>query len=255
METFLIAVHPEAAGWSRRWWGCRWLAYGRRVLHAAWTLVTAGMLAMAFEGRAARGPGRIMPAPRPFDAEARWDAGRSRGNAIAAPIPKPRFPWFGNAVRRRSIAMAFRLAYGYRLTRKLRCARAVRSPRFASEPCTRARAYRSLTVGWLRPRIFCPRWDAWAPEKLEAYWSMSGITPSAAIGRSHFGKRQSPVSSGFILAWWLEARLKVLAEEACDDACLQQVASRESYAQVLVEMAAAVRSDTGRAIAMAKEET
>jgi hypothetical protein len=40
--------------------------------------------------------------------------------------------------------------------------------------------------------------------------------------------------------------LRVLAEQACDDAALAQVASREGYAQVLVEMAAAVRTGKGR---------
>jgi TonB family protein len=42
------------------------------------------------------------------------------------------------------------------------------------------------------------------------------------------------------LAWWLEARIKSLAEQACDDASLAHV-DRESYAEVLVEIAAALR--------------
>jgi len=58
------------------------------------------------------------------------------------------------------------------------------------------------------------------------------------------------------LAWWLERQLSLLAELACDDASLAGVASRAAYAEVLVEMAEAVRRGGGRvnweAMAMAR---
>ena len=58
------------------------------------------------------------------------------------------------------------------------------------------------------------------------------------------------------LAWWLERRLAALAEEACDDAALLALGQRESYAQALLDMAAAVKTGQGRlvwdAMAMAK---
>ncbi len=48
------------------------------------------------------------------------------------------------------------------------------------------------------------------------------------------------------LAWWLDRRLALLAELACDDASVAAVASRTEYAEVLVEMADAVRRGGGR---------
>ena len=251
METFLIAVTlrplvvAALVGLS--------LARVRSaaILHAAWTLVTASMLAMAIAVAVLPAvPVRILaPAPRPVAM-----AGAVAVYAIAAPLPKPQIPWIATLYSAGLLVMALRLAYGYRLTRKLlRDSRPI--PRFASEPVHEStRVSIPLTVGWLRPRILVPAgWDAWTPEKLEAVlvhernhiqrrdWAVAVL---ASVNRCVFWFHP--------LAWWLEARLKVLAEEACDDACLQHVTSRESYAQVLVEMAAAVRSDTGRAIAMAK---
>jgi TonB family protein len=57
-------------------------------------------------------------------------------------------------------------------------------------------------------------------------------------------------------AWWLERQLAMLAEQACDDEALLQLGGRETYAQALLDMAAAVKRGGGRlvweAMAMAK---
>ena len=42
------------------------------------------------------------------------------------------------------------------------------------------------------------------------------------------------------MAWWLERRLSLLAELACDEACLATLGDRESYARLLLEMASVV---------------
>jgi hypothetical protein len=48
------------------------------------------------------------------------------------------------------------------------------------------------------------------------------------------------------LAWWLERRIAVAAEQACDEAVLMSGQDPQRYAAVLVEMAGALRSGGGR---------
>jgi len=115
-----------------------------------------------------------------------------------------------------------------------------------------------LTLGWLRPRILLPNgWRNWERAKLEAVlvhehnhirrgdWAIALL---AAVNRSLYWFNP--------LAWWLERRLATFAEQACDDAALLALGERESYAQALLDMAAAVRTGQGRlvwdAMAMAK---
>jgi TonB family protein len=113
-------------------------------------------------------------------------------------------------------------------------------------------------VGFLRPKILLPLgWDSWTPEKLDAV---------LVHERNHVRRGDWPVALLSAinccifwfhpLAWWLDSRLKMLAEQACDDASLPHVASPEFYAEVLVEIAAAVRAGQARsgwgAVAMAK---
>uniref|UniRef100_Q01YI0 Peptidase M56, BlaR1 n=1 Tax=Solibacter usitatus (strain Ellin6076) TaxID=234267 RepID=Q01YI0_SOLUE len=222
--------------------------------HAVWTLVTAGMPAMAVAiAMLPVIPVRVIrPAVRPVNF------------AIAAPVPftaapTRTFPWETTIEALYAIGIAVfagRLAYGYRLTSRL--ARASRRvERFEDAVYESERVTVPLTTGWLRPRIFLPaEWERWAPDKLHAVlihernhvrrgdWAIAAL---AAINRCVFWFHP--------LAWWLEARLKVLAEEACDDASLPYVASRELYAQVLVEIAAALRGGgrvAGDVVAMAK---
>ncbi|HEY1495678.1 MAG TPA: M56 family metallopeptidase [Candidatus Solibacter sp.] len=235
------------------------LALGRHrsaaARHAVWTLVAAGMLAMSVAIAALPAiPVRVM---RPVVRQAM----RPGNFTVEAPVtfavaPARGFPWaalyaIGLA------AFAGRLAYGYRLTRKL--ARGSRRiARFAGEAVYESESVVvPLTMGWWRPMILLPAgWETWSPEKLDAVlihernhvrradWAIAVL---AGINRCVFWFHP--------LAWWLEARLKVLAEEACDDASLPHVASRELYAQVLVEIAAALRGGgrvAGDAVAMAK---
>jgi TonB family protein len=115
-----------------------------------------------------------------------------------------------------------------------------------------------VTVGFLRPKILLPaEWREWPAEKLEAVLTHErthvkradwAIAVAAGLNRRLFWFHP--------LAWWLERHLAVLAERACDDAALLALGSRESYAQTLLDMAAAVQSGRGRmlgeAMAMAK---
>ena len=76
-------------------------------------------------------------------------------------------------------------------------------------------------------------------------WAIAAL---AAVNRSVFWFNP--------LAWWVERKLAALAEQACDDAALLETGARETYAEALLDMAAAVRSGKGRmvweAMAMAR---
>jgi uncharacterized protein (TIGR03435 family) len=105
-----------------------------------------------------------------------------------------------------------------------------------------------LTVGWLRPKILLPPdWREWSPEKLEAV-----LTHEAAHARRHDGLISAlAVVNRCIfwfhpLAWMLERKLALLAEEACDESCVADLEDRERYAHLLLEMALVVDVSQGR---------
>jgi hypothetical protein len=226
--------------------------------HAVWTLVAAGMLAIAIASAAlpaipVRVVSRSAPPPRRLLAKPVHMLPAS----MPRPAPPRAFPWeivyLGGL-----LLFTGRLAYGYLLTRRLlQSARPI--PRFGGETIFESpRISVPMTTGWLRPRILLPTaWDRWEPAKLEAVlvhernhvrradWAVAVL---AGLNRCVYWFHP--------LAWWIESNLKSLAEQACDDASLPHVASRECYAQVLVEMAGAVNQEDGRIAweAMAKKQ-
>jgi TonB family protein len=148
------------------------------------------------------------------------------------------------------IACLARLAVGYQFTRKV-----VNQSRKLEESATR-NLYESscivvpMTVGWLHPKILLPQnWREWDRTTLRAVlaheqahveradWAIAAV---AAVNRSIFWFHP--------LAWWLEHTLPRLAEEACDDAALRELECRPKYAQILLQMAAAVRLRRSRTI-------
>jgi TonB family protein len=223
--------------------------------HAVWSTVAAGMLAMAVVTAVFPPlPVRVLSAPA---ATAPLPAIMAATEASPLPESHP-FPWVAAIYGAGLLIFAVRLAYGYWLTRRLvraSCpiARFVPEPVFESEHIAVP-----VTVGWLRPKVLLPAgWDAWDAERLEhvlvherthirrADWAIAAM---AGVNRCVFWFHP--------LAWWLERQLSTLAEQACDDAALAQVASRESYAETLLAMAAAIKTGEGRvaweATAMAK---
>lgn len=99
-----------------------------------------------------------------------------------------------------------------------------------------------LTVGWLRPLVLLPSaWHEWNSEKLTAVLEHEV---------AHVRRRDGLIAglAGIVrcilwfhpLAWWLESRLALLAELACDEACVAE------YAGLLIEMAAMVDRKKGR---------
>lgn len=105
-----------------------------------------------------------------------------------------------------------------------------------------------LTIGVLAPRITLPpSWRQWTSQKLRAV---------LAHEMAHVQRRDSLVSLlahlnrcvfwFHPLAWWLERKLATTAEHACDDAGIQAVGEPRQYAEILLDLADAVRSNGGR---------
>jgi beta-lactamase regulating signal transducer with metallopeptidase domain len=100
-----------------------------------------------------------------------------------------------------------------------------------------------LTIGIIRPRVVLPlEWRQWSPQTLAAVLAHEG---------AHIRRRDPLVS--FLahvnrcvfwfhpLAWWLERTLASTAEDACDDAGVMAIGESKLYAEVLLDIAEAVR--------------
>ena len=100
-----------------------------------------------------------------------------------------------------------------------------------------------FTTGWLRPAVILPEdWPEWSPAKLNAVLAHEGEHASrrdplvqwlALLNRAIFWFHP--------LAWWLEQRLSVLAEEACDDAVLAGGHDPLEYSEHLLSLARSVQ--------------
>jgi TonB family protein len=255
---FLLAVSFRSLALATAVWSLLALARVKSpaVRHAAWAVVTGGMLAIALAASILPTmPVRVLRpiSPAPAVLVAPVVPASLPAKLPAAPVHQSRsFPWilvYAAGV----LVYSGRLVYGYALTRRL-LSDATRVMYLDDVIYESSQISVPITIG---DKIILPgEWHTWHPEKLEAVlvherthvrradWAIAAM---AAVNRCVFWFHP--------LAWWLEARLRTLAEEACDDASLAQV-SRESYAQALIDMAAAVRGTKQRvaweAMAMAK---
>jgi hypothetical protein len=105
-----------------------------------------------------------------------------------------------------------------------------------------------VTVGILHPRILLPtNWTEWPQHKLHAV---------LAHEQAHVQRRDTLTSLlahlnrclfwFHPLAWWLQRKLSLTAECACDDAAIRSLGESRRYAEVLLEMAEAMRQNGGR---------
>lgn len=249
--------------------------------HAVWTAVVAGMLLLpalgwlfptiplrllrpspAMQSSAETVAPNDNPAFAPA-AAASLTEGTGKTARLAAPTVSIRqaltWPQAAGAIYLAGLATFFSmLASGYRSARRLVSASRPVDCLASSGVFESTRISVPVTVGFLRPKILLPaEWREWPAEKLEAVLAHErthvkradwAIAVAAGLNRRLFWFHP--------LAWWLERHLAVLAERACDDAALLALGSRESYAQTLLDMAAAVQSGRGRmlgeAMAMAK---
>ena len=234
------------------------LLRGRRpaaMEHAIWTAVLCGMLALfAFESawpklplpvlKSEAVPAPVIPAvsvPVPWSA---YDAA-----TLAAPVQpaKPRsVDWAEVAAALYSavaLILLVRLLIGILLAARLiRSSVPIRNFRESDRIAV------PVTIGLVRPQILLPMsWREWDRAKLRAVLAHEGahvrrrdnlVAALGAINRSVFWLHP--------LAWWLEHRLAVLAEFACDEACVAEIGDRAQYASLLLDMARVVDGSLGR---------
>jgi hypothetical protein len=136
-----------------------------------------------------------------------------------------------------------RLAIGTARTHRLRSRANVRDGKGISSECTCP-----ITVGWLHPVVILPKqWQAWPPQQLDAVLTHE---------REHV-RRRDPLIQWLALvnralfwfhplSWWLERKLSVLAEEACDAAVLARGHSPQDYSEYLLDIARSVSRSGSR---------
>jgi beta-lactamase regulating signal transducer with metallopeptidase domain len=138
-----------------------------------------------------------------------------------------------------ALALLIRLAIGTVHARKLRRGIVMHAGR-----ATSARCATPITVGWLSPVLILPEgWDRWSAAQLDA-----------VLTHEHeHARRHDPLVQWLALlnramfwfhplTWWLERRLALLAEEACDEAVIRAGHSPQDYSDYLIGMARALMS-------------
>lgn len=148
------------------------------------------------------------------------------------------------------IPLAARLVIGWRMARGLvRSATpldlAAAAPAFESDAVAAP-----LTIGILRPSIVLPRgWRRWPADMLRAVLAHENAHIRRRDLAVQFLARVNRALFWFHpLAWWLERRLAVTSEQACDDAVVRSSGEPARYAEILLGIAEAV-SHRGRRIA------
>jgi hypothetical protein len=221
--------------------------------HAVWTAVVCGMLALFLGGSAMpRLPLRVRPvvlqSGRVDTAVVYMETQkvRTRGLVVNA-AQRGSIDWSGAATWGYglvSLALLGRFATGLWMVRRLiSAARRVEGGAWESE-----RIAVPVTVGWWRPRVVLPiEWREWSREKLDAVLTHEGaharrhdglVAAIAAVNRAVFWFHP--------LAWVLERRLALLAEQACDEYSVAALGDPDRYAKLLIEMASVVGVSQGR---------
>jgi VWFA-related protein len=114
------------------------------------------------------------------------------------------------------------------------------------------------SVGYFRPRIILPQsWRAWDASKLRAVLAHEKAHIQRADWLILFASQVNICIFWFHpLAWWTDREIARLAEEACDDAALSEMADPDEYAAALVDIALAAGAGNGvlnwRVISMAR---
>ncbi|MBV8729339.1 MAG: M56 family metallopeptidase, partial [Acidobacteriia bacterium] len=239
-----------------------WVLRNRRtaaIEHAVWSIVMIAMLGLfAFGEVFPRLPlrvlgGRIAPAP-----EARSGEIAPLQDRVYSEMPQPLTPatphrpldWKIVAMGAyAAVALAFlaRFSAGIFFVRKLlRTAQPVSCGRDGVNESNRIAV--PVTAGFVHPKIFLPaNWREWDASKLDLV-----LTHEAA----HIRRRDGLIAAlaglnrciywFHPLAWILQRRLALLAEQACDEYCVAERGGREQYARLLLEMASAVDRSMGR---------
>jgi tetratricopeptide (TPR) repeat protein len=105
-----------------------------------------------------------------------------------------------------------------------------------------------MTVGAIRPVIILPvTWKTWDSDTLAAILAHEAAHVRRHDASINFAAHLNRAIFWFHpLAWWLERKLAVTAEHACDEAAARAIGAPGRYAEILVEMADVVRRTRGR---------
>ena len=221
--------------------------------HAGWAAVACGMLALLAFGQARPrvalrilNPSAAVHTTSPIGPDDLTFSRLPRDSTQAPPAAARAIDRSGlllYAYAAIACALLLRFATGVFLARRL-FAKATSARDFLESELIAV----PFTIGWLRPRVLLPlAWREWDEEKLDAVLAHERAHASrhdglvaalAALNRCLFWFHP--------LAWILERRLALLAEEACDESCVALLGNRERYARLLLEMAAVVDVSRGR---------
>ena len=254
------------------------------VLHSAWSAVLVAMLLMpvlpsivpplpvaipvtaggalgaasSFEepsmdvvGSSTQASNEVSPAPSPRIAE----SGHQADGMPAPAPPRASRPWVPlmllGTYAAGVLLFGARLFYGSFLAsamvRRAKQAGPVRiagaGPVFQSSEVTVP-----VTVGVIRPVIVLPvAWNTWDSETLAAIVAHEVSHVRRHDAAIHFAAHLNRAIFWFHpLAWWLERKLAVTAEHACDEAAARAIAAPDRYAEILVAMADVVQRSRGR---------
>jgi bla regulator protein blaR1 len=243
-----------AAGTAAVLWAMRIRSAAAR--HAAWTVVLLGMLVLPIWSAAGprvslRWLGPTAP-PAGIVAEPTPDLPPPAVLSETSPqdAPANRTParvdvqdvLIGMYLVGVSVLLA-RLAIGTVQAHRLRRRAAPHAGRATSDLCAAP-----ITVGWFAPVLILPAaWPRWPRAQLEAV-----LTHEAEHARRHDPLVQwlalvnRAVFCFHPLAWWLERRLAILAEEACDAAVLAAGHSPQDYSEYLLDLARSVTREGRR---------
>jgi hypothetical protein len=105
-----------------------------------------------------------------------------------------------------------------------------------------------MTVGAIRPVIVLPvTWKTWDSDTVAAIIAHEAAHVRRRDASINFAAHLNRAIFWFHpLAWWLERKLAVTAEHACDEAAARAIAAPGRYAEILVQMADVVRRNRGR---------
>jgi hypothetical protein len=251
------------------------LALGRvrspRVTHAAWTSVLCAMLLMPVLPRwvpdievpvpdlpFASGKGALPIGPEattPPRGVGRSEALPRGERSVDGPIDvggapaRPRSSRAGALFAVYAIGLAiltWRVVAGLRgMSRVRRAARTIEGEaRFLESSAVTA----PLTVGLVWPVVVLPpAWRDWPDGKLNAVLAHELAHIAGRDPLCRFVASLNVCVFWFHpLAWWLERTLSSTAEDACDDAAVRTVGEPRLYAEVLLDIARAVRLGGGR---------
>jgi beta-lactamase regulating signal transducer with metallopeptidase domain len=246
--------------------GALWILRNRRTAalqHAVWTMVVSVMLALFAFGQAMpRLPLRILtradaPAQTTAPAVVRdpltleENLPAAKQHSLSRAETRGRVDWREVAVGAYgAIAVAFLAQFvtGMFLVRKLLATAHPISCPGVKDVYESDRIAVPFTVGWVRPRILLPtNWREWERTKLDAVLAHEGahvrrhdgvVAALAGLNRCVFWFHP--------LAWMLQRKLALLAEQACDESCVSELGDREAYARLLLEMASVVDPSRGR---------